>query len=284
MMAKRQKRNAEHLCGGLAPVAQPLSGCRLACLLDTGSMQIIESSVIGVRSSVLRLTRAGSPLEFRFFPMVHVGEPAFYAAVTDRLRRCDLVVAEGVGGTATPEGRVSSPSPTVGSVAASALTASYRLPARFGRTGLVEQNIPYATLGVPVRYPDMTDEQFSTGWRAVPAWQRALALGLSPLAGLDRMLFGSRRELARQLSCDDLDWQDELLDVDSMDDLLALLGEKRDQLLITELDRIHREHVEESVTVGVVYGAAHTAPAVHGMRTLHRYGIRSAEWLTVFSL
>ena len=247
-------------------------------------MQIIESSVIGVRSSVLRLTRHGTPLEFRFFPMVHLGEPAFYTAVTDRLRRCDLVVAEGVGGRATPDGRAPSTSPSAASVGASALTASYRLPGRFGRTGLVEQDIPYRTLGVPVVYPDMTDEQFTAGWKAVPAWQRVLAVGLGPLAGLEQALFGSRRELARQLNLDDVDWQDELLYVDSMDDLLALLGEKRDRLLVTELDRIHQQRAHEPITVGVVYGAGHVAPAVHGLRALHRYGVRSAEWLTVFRL
>jgi hypothetical protein len=256
----------------------------VAGLSDTDGVQIIESSVIGVRSSVLRLTLHNTPLEFRFFPMVHLGQPAFYAAVTDRLRRCDLVVAEGVGGRATPEGRVPSTSPSLGSVAVSALTASYRLPGRFGRGGLVEQNIPYRTLGVPVRYPDMTDEQFTAGWKAVPAWQRTLAFGLAPLVGLERMLFGSRRELAREMNLDDLDWQDGLLDIESMDDLLALLGEKRDRLLVTELDRIHRERADEPITVGVVYGAAHIAPAVHGLRALHKYGIRSAEWLTVFSI
>ncbi|WP_334621342.1 hypothetical protein [Micromonospora sp. CPCC 206061] len=142
----------------------------------------------------------------------------------------------------------------------SALTLSYQLPAWVERSGLVEQNIRYDALGVPVRYPDMTAEQFATGWRAVPVWQRALAVGISPLIGLQRLLSGSRRALAQNMSVDDLDWQDELLDVDSVDDLWALLGEQRDRLLIAELDRIHRQHQTEAITVAVVYGAAHVAP------------------------
>lgn len=245
-------------------------------------MQIIEVSVTGVRSSVLRLSRRDSPLRFEIYPMVHIGEPAFYAAVAERLRRCDLVVAEGVGGVATPDGRARSRSDP-GSAAVSALAVSYQLPAWFKRSGLVEQNIRYDTLGVPVRYPDMTAEQFAAGWRAVPRWQRAAAVGISPLVGLQRLMFGSRRTLARDMSVDDLDWQDELTDVDSMDDLLALLGEQRDRLLIAELDQIHRQRQHEAITVAVVYGAAHVAPAVHGMRNLHRYGVRGAEWLTVLS-
>ena len=40
-------------------------------------------------------------------------------------------------------------------VEVSALTAGYRIPAYFERSGLIEQNIDYATLGVSVLYPDM---------------------------------------------------------------------------------------------------------------------------------
>jgi hypothetical protein len=228
-------------------------------------MQIIEVSVVGVRSAVLRLTRRDTPLRFEFYPMVHIGEPAFYAAVTDRLRRCDLVIAEGVGGSTV-----------------NTLTASYRLPARFERSGLVEQHIPYDEIGVPVRRPDMTAEQFAAGWQAVPWWQRAAVVVAAPLVGLDRLAFGSRRALARDLELTDVDWHDEFVDIDSMDELMDLLGEQRDRLLLAELDQIHRRRMHEPITVGVVYGAAHVAPAVHAMRALHRYGVRSAEWLTVF--
>ncbi|WP_235437560.1 hypothetical protein [Micromonospora sp. RV43] len=61
-------------------------------------MQIIEHSVLGTRSAVLRLRRPGSRLEFLVFPMLHVASPALYAAVTKRLRECDLLVVEGVSG------------------------------------------------------------------------------------------------------------------------------------------------------------------------------------------
>jgi hypothetical protein len=245
-------------------------------------MQIIEVSMIGVRSAVLRLTRRDTPMRFEIYPMVHIGEPAFYAAVADRLRRCDLIVAEGVGAPATTEtsGR---PTSTVGALAAlTALTSSYQLPAWFRRSGLVEQNIPYDDLGVAVRYPDMTAEQFAAGWHAVPWWQRAAATAAAPLVGLDRLAFGSRRMLARGMEVSDTDWREQFVDVDSMDELIALLGDQRDRLLISDLDKIHREHRHDPITVAVVYGAAHVAPAVHSLHALHRYAPRSAEWLTVF--
>ncbi|MCY1145035.1 hypothetical protein OWR29_44150 [Actinoplanes sp. Pm04-4] len=232
-------------------------------------MQIVEVSDFGVRSAVLRLTRAGTPLRFEFYPMVHVGEPAFYAAVTERLRRCDLVVAEGVG--------------RGGSWAAGALSLSYQLPARFRRSGLVEQDIPLDSLGVPVRYPDLTGEQFSAGWQAVPWWQRAVATVGAPLVGLERLAFGSRRAMAAAMEVSDTDWREELARAESMDELLSLIGEQRDRLLVSELDDIHTHRAHERITVGIVYGAKHVPPAVHGLRALHRYAPRGAEWLTVIN-
>ncbi|HEY0534994.1 MAG TPA: hypothetical protein VGD29_25710 [Actinoplanes sp.] len=58
--------------------------------------------------------------------------------------------------------------------ALSALTASYRLAARFDRLGLVEQDIDYDALGIPVLCPDLTDEEFAAGRGELPPWQRAL--------------------------------------------------------------------------------------------------------------
>lgn len=61
-------------------------------------MQIIEVTDLAVRSAIIRLRRRETPLQFVLYPMIHVARPAFYAAVTARLKRADVVVAEGVGG------------------------------------------------------------------------------------------------------------------------------------------------------------------------------------------
>jgi hypothetical protein len=58
-------------------------------------MQYIESSVIGIRSAVITLKHRVTPLRFVLFPMVHVAEPEFFAAVEARAGECDLIVAEG---------------------------------------------------------------------------------------------------------------------------------------------------------------------------------------------
>ena len=83
-------------------------------------MQIIEESVIGVRSAVITFRRPATPMQFVLFPMVHFGTQGFYEAVSDRLRDCQLVVAEGGrGGSRT-----------------SLLCMSYRLLGRSRRLGL----------------------------------------------------------------------------------------------------------------------------------------------------
>lgn len=58
---------------------------RLLAAATVGSMQLIEATDYAVRSAALRLARRDAPLRFEIFPMVHLAEPAFYAAVTDRL-------------------------------------------------------------------------------------------------------------------------------------------------------------------------------------------------------
>ena len=64
-------------------------------------MQFIETSYASVRSAIYRLRRPDSGLEFRLFPMLHVGSPEYYAEVAARLEACDLVLFEGVAGRRT---------------------------------------------------------------------------------------------------------------------------------------------------------------------------------------
>jgi hypothetical protein len=259
---------------------------------DSGDMQLIEVTDYAVRSAALRLTRRESPLQFLIFPMVHIGEPAFYAAVTSRIRHADLIVAEGVGGPSEPE--VDDPTlhwpgleledlppvpPRWGAL--SALTASYRLAARFDRLGLVEQDIDYDTLGIPVLCPDMTGEEFAAGWRELPAWQRALMMAAGPLIGLDHLAFGSRRSLAAHLALDDNDVHDP---PPGAEKLLDLIIGRRDRLLMTALEAIHEVHAGDPLTVAIVYGAYHVPAITHGLRARHGYSVRDAEWLTVFGL
>jgi hypothetical protein len=116
----------------------------------------------------------------------------------------------------------------------------------------------------------------------VPLRQRALAVTLGPLAGLQMLALGSRRQLAGHLELTDNEWHERLSGAGSLEDLMSLLGEQRDRLLMAEMHAVHRALHESPYTVGVVYGAEHVAPVVHGMRVVNGYTVQSAEWLTVF--
>ena len=228
-------------------------------------MQIIEVSAVGVRSAVITLSREPTPLRFFLFPMVHLGTPAFYQAVTARVGECDLVVAEGVGKTLITR----------------ALTLAYRLPGRSRRLDLVVQRIDFASLGIPVIRPDITTEQFRKRWRAIPVLPRLAVWCLVPPFAVGLRLFGTRRFIGRFLSLDDQPrWADQA--DGRFGSLFELLVQHRDELLLDALASIHEAHGAEPVTVAVVYGAGHMPAVIHGMLDRYGYQPRGAEWLTIF--
>lgn len=230
-------------------------------------MQILEvSEFTGVRSAVFTFRRRGTPLSFLVVPMVHLAEPAFYAEVTERLRACDLVVAEGVGG----------------SQVARELTRSYRWAAGSDRLGLVVQGIDWDSLGVPIVRPDPTGEQFDRHWRdEVPWHHRTFVRVLAPLVGLSRLAIDNRRDIASVLSLDDLPTPDEVELRASFEEVMRVLIDDRDRRLVAALEAIHREQADEPIRVGVAYGAEHVRAVTLG---LHALGYRpgNGEWLTVF--
>lgn len=231
-------------------------------------MQILESSDLGLRSAVLTLRRRDTPLRFVLFPMVHLAEQAFYDAVTERLRACDLVVAEGLRGESAP---------------VSLMTASYRLADASSRLGLVVQSIDYGALGVPVVYPDMTGKEFGRQWsRRVPLSQRLLLGVAGPVVGIGIRLFGSRELLGSHLAMDDLPTPTEELVDEAFAEHTDITVNRRDALVVEALAVIHAERREEPITVAVVYGAGHVPGVVNALGARFGYLPRSAEWLTVF--
>jgi hypothetical protein len=230
-------------------------------------MQLIEVSVTGVRSAVITLESAATPMRIVLFPMLHLGTSDFYRSVTARLAKSGLIVAEGVSGK---------------SMAAAALTLAYRLPARRRRLGLSVQKIDYTSLGVPVIRPDLTGAQLRAGWRSVPWLQRAAVWCLVPPFALAFALLGTRRTLSRYLDSGDLPTHLDGQVRHALPELTGLIVDHRDALLVDCLVSLHQAHQGERLDVAVVYGAAHM-PAVT-RELLRRYGYRprTAEWLTVF--
>jgi len=225
-------------------------------------VQVMEAGM-GLRSAVIELRRRDSPVRFVLFPMVHLGEPSFYEAVMERLRGCDLVVAEGIQGH---------------SRTASRLTLSYRLVKR-GRLGLVVQRLDLKSLGVQVLYPDMSADEFERRWRRVPLGQRLAVWLVLPVYIPFVFLFGTRARLAGHLHLED---DHNMGRIDGFEEIDRVMLDERDRLLIDALSAIHEAHGTKPLRVGVVYGAGHVIAVVYGMAARHGYVARDAEWLTVF--
>ncbi|GAA4596462.1 hypothetical protein GCM10023194_68740 [Planotetraspora phitsanulokensis] len=230
-------------------------------------MQFIEvTELCGVRSAVITFRRAGSALRFVVYPMVHLGEPGFYAEVEQRLHSHDLLVVEGVAHS--PAGR--------------ALSAAYRHLEGSSRLALVVQRIDLHTVGVPFINPDLTAEAVKDGWRRISLFQRALVRLLVPVYVIQMRLFGTRRVLARHLAVEEQGDVDPALN-DFPDAFDELMLHSRDRLLVSAIHAIHQERCMEQILVGVIYGAEHMHAVVDA---LWRLGYRpcDAEWLTVFDI
>jgi hypothetical protein len=231
-------------------------------------VQIVDVNELWVRSVVLTLRRRATPLTFVLFPMVHVGSPAFYAAVRARVGECDLAVVEGVGAARE----------------VSLLTLAYRTMRFYRRAGLVVQSDGPDSFGIPTICPDMDGARFSRGWARVPWLQRTLAWILIPIFGVLLALFGTRQMLARDLAREDQPSDVELDAAAAYPELYGLICDERDQLLIQALMAVHEQRNREPIKVAVVYGAGHMPAVLHALSARHRYVARDGEFLTVFDL
>jgi hypothetical protein len=233
-------------------------------------MQIIEHSLIGTRSAVLRLKRRGSALQFVLFPMIHVADPQFYAAVAERLRACDLLVVEGVGGR---------------SALTWAMTLTYRAMPANKRSGLVVDDIPYESLGVPVINADMTSSELTEGWRTMPLTHRMAAWCMIPFVVVAQIFVGKRRLLSPKVELNDLPSarEEALSDSEFGEHFDRTLVGDRDERILGVLSELVLTRSAERIDVAIVYGAGHVPGIVRGLMTRHGYRPQAAEWLTVVS-
>ncbi|MFD7159275.1 hypothetical protein ACFV9C_32080 [Kribbella sp. NPDC059898] len=226
-------------------------------------MQIIENSIVGTRSAVLRLTRRAGGPEIVVYPMLHVAEPQFYREVETRLRASDLLVVEGITGEST---------------AVEGLTMTYRVMPVADDSGLVEDDIPYGELGVPFVTPDLTGAEFQEGFQELPWQTKALTWAAVPVTSIGHFFAGRRALLSRNIEVNDLPTREEELLDEKWDRFLDLVLDRRDGRAVQALAEIVRERVGDDIEVAVVYGAAHVPGILRGLYKLG-YRVVSAEWL-----
>lgn len=217
-------------------------------------MQFLESSIIGLRSAVITLTRRATPLRFILFPMVHVAEQQFYDEVAARARLCQLIVAEGVPAKDVP---------------------AQSWMARHHRGPLVDQGaaLRLESLGVPVRWEAEPDTGRPVSRRADIAGAATIGLirkFIDPLNVPSVEQAEAYDESAENLTGS---WFDRLLEHN--------ISTVRNARLMRVLDEIYRDRAAEPVKVGVVFGAGHMPAVVDHLCGQLGYIAASAEWLTV---
>ena len=230
-------------------------------------MQIIENSIVGTRSAVLRLTKRGGGPAIVIFPMLHVAEPQFFREVETRLRGYDLLVVEGIQGE---------------SPAVDGMTMTYRVLPADAESGLVEGDIPYDDLGVPFVAPDMSGEEFQDGFDELPWKTRAMLWAAAPVVTIGQFFAGRRALLTPDIEVDDLPTRQEELRGAEWDRFFDLLLDRRDGRAVAAVAEVVRDRGDEELEVAVVYGAKHV-PGI--LRGLYRLGYRvvGADWLMAVS-
>lgn len=231
-------------------------------------MQILESSVLGLRTSRMEFESRNSSVTVTLYSMVHVGEERFYDETYAEAFAHDVVLVEGVRSSV---GRN--------------LTRSYRW-LDFEKLGLVPQPKVPVQEGISARIvkADLSTEEFHREWRKVPLSLRAAFAVLAPLYGVHRRFFASRERLAHNLCLEDRRSADEVLDWDpKFEPVIRSIIDARDERLVQCL----REELEASdkpeKRIAIVYGARDMRAV---LRELHRQGFRcsNAIWRTIFAV
>lgn len=226
-------------------------------------MQFLESSIVGLRTARHALAEPGRGTRISLYPMVHVGEPAFYQRVHAEALSHDVVLCEGVGGQT-----------------ARRLTRAYRW-ANVGRLGLTVQPPLTAASGARVIHADLETDEFERLWADAPFHTRlAFTLGSSGY-GLWMSVAGSRARLAERLTTEDLASRDEVyaradpVTSPALDVLLSA----RDARLCARLDEVLAEGDQ---SIAVLYGAGHMGALMRHLIARRGFRVTSSDWLTVF--
>jgi hypothetical protein len=232
-------------------------------------MQLLENSVLGLRSARLTFARAKSALSITLFPMIHVGEADFFEKVYTDAFAHDVALVEGIT-----------------SPIARRITRGYKWligPS----SGLVVQP-PYrsnAATKAEIIHSDLSADEFAEAWKKTPIGLRMLLNFAGPGFGLAHRWTLSREKLARQLSFDDLPSRDSILgwspELGAIDEVLL---RARDERLIDHIRDQIGKGSSKSHSISIVYGAAHMPPVLEEISRQGDFRLVSSDWLTVFRL
>jgi len=226
-------------------------------------MQFLENSVIGLRAARHRFARLdGGPGCVTLFPMVHVADPGFYAAVRQAAAAHDFVLTEGIDAPVVRR-----------------LTASYRW-INVARLGLALQSRGmFDDLGERAIRADLSGAEFEALWQKAPLGLRLFAGVGFPAYGLWQRYAATRASLAGAMDQDEVPDRDTVLSwgKHSAPFFHAVLV-ARDARLCSVLRHL-LQGKGQGADIAVVYGAGHMPAASKALRE-RGYRATESEWLT----
>jgi hypothetical protein len=198
--------------------------------------------------------------------MVHIGDQSFYENVIERLGSCGTIIYEGVPGFRSR-----------------LLTQAYRITARNRSLKLVAQRdaIDLNRIGVRTIHADVTEEPTSDLWRTVPWYQQLGLLVLAPMYGCWTYFTASRQSLARGQSKDSLSNAYALGNSDSDDAVRSLILTKRDERIVSNIDKYLEASSDSGELTAILFGAGHMPALAAHLSEKHGYSSKQAEWVSV---
>gem|GEM_PF-1420812 len=231
-------------------------------------MQLLESSLFGVRSARHRLESTESKISVTLFPMLHVGETSFYERVFQDASKHDVVLLEGIKSPITRR-----------------LTRSYRWIEKSDLGLIVQPKYKNSSSEQTVVHADLSAKEFEGEWAKTPFYIRVLLYGGSIYLGAKNRWFASRESLAKGRSINDLKSRDEIFRWDAE---FAAVGnallKARDERLIECLQIQLNKFQTKGCRIAIIYGASHIAAVLRELRKNGNYRSVESEWLTVFNL
>lgn len=231
-------------------------------------MQLLESSDLGLRSARLTFRSPTSNVVVTLFPMVHLGEAAFYHAVYRDACTHDAVLVEGVRSPVTAR-----------------VTRSYRWIEGAKPIDLIVQPRLPAQSQATVIHADLSGDEFEQHWRKVPLYLRLPLYVAAPTYALYQRWFGSRGSLAKGHSLDDLPRRDETLswtpEFASIDQAMLV---ERDKRLVEVMGDYLDAATSEPRRLAIVYGALHMRAVINELTRRRGFHCANSKWMLIFPL
>ena len=232
-------------------------------------MQFLESSYIGLRSALHELESEKLSPRFLVIPMVHIGDRSFYDEVSNRLSGCQTIIHEGVPGFRSR-----------------LLTQAYRITTRKRSLNLVQQRDEVRLDDHDARkiHADVSSKGFATNWRELPWMQQIGLLVLAPLYGLWTYLFSTRESIAKGRSRDSLSNAYALRNDDSAVAIRDVFVTKRDEFIVSQIDKYLDENQNNNEVAAILFGAGHMPAIISHLSEKYGYLSKKAEWVSVIAI